>query len=102
MYIYICMYICIFIYPYTYTYIYIYIYIYIHIYIHTHIVRPALAAWQTAFQQNGQKRPHWSSPLQNFGFVNGGVEELGNVASTCSGNDLGGGGGGGRFLCVGG
>jgi len=39
-------------------------------------VRPALAAWKHAFASHGQKLELWSAPLENFGFVNCGVEDL--------------------------
>lgn len=39
-------------------------------------VRPALAAWKHAFASHGQKMEFWSAPLDNFDFVNCGVEDL--------------------------
>jgi len=42
-------------------------------------VRPALAAWQAAFEQHGDKLDEWNVPLENFGFANCGVEELGSA-----------------------
>jgi hypothetical protein len=42
-------------------------------------VRPALAGWKQTFENHGQKLDEWSGPLENYAFVNCGVEDLKSV-----------------------
>ena len=47
-------------------------------------IRPALKAWEQSFRVHGQKLDEWQTPLENFEFVNGAVEDLERIAKESS------------------